>query len=520
MGLTGRLEDLPFLDMLPIAAFSQKSGYLRVQGPLGSGAVVFKMGLVQCAYSWSTREHLRFVAQTGLESVDEQVLEKQVELSLRELSGLREGTFEFELADEIAAELDGLDISPFLQREGVNAQHMLLDLARNMDEERRDAIELIETSDTVVDVPSPLAVPPPPPPVAVSEDPPLENQTMTVVLVDDEPDIVDVVGDELESRGFRVARATGPAEGAALAQERQASGENVLVVTDLKMPTSAGDSFQGGFELVERLNRGEKRFPVLLMSEGLSPEDRERAIELGIRKAAFKPTLTKPDPKLYREDLKAFAGEILRQLEILSSTPEVEKETRPSEEAAPEEATLLLDYLASMAHHIVNPQRQTEVTRIVLHVAAKYMERGILFLVKKDKALGLAAFGVSDDDKESTALVRRLRVTIKEAEAFAEVVQSKFVFGPTKKLDSLEASIYSHIGRGEAREAVLMPMLNNGEVLTILYGDNAKSGKTLGRSSGLELMLTQAGMALENALLQRKLKTLTGGARWRTYRDE
>ena len=59
--------------------------------------------------------------------------------------------------------------------------------------------------------------------------------------------------------------------------------------------------------------------------------------------------------------------------------------------------------------------------------------------------------------------------------------------------------------------AFLMPMLNNGEVLTILYGDNAKSGKKLGRPRGLELMLAQAGMALENALLQRKLKTLSGG---------
>ena len=139
------------------------------------------------------------------------------------------------------------------------------------------------------------------------------------------------------------------------------------------------------------------------------------------------------------------------------------------------------------------------------------MERGILFLVKKDKALGLAAFGISDDDRESTALARRLEVAIKEAEAFAEVVRSKSVVGPTKKLDSLEASIYSHIGRGEAREAVLMPMLNNGEVLTILYGDNTKSGKRLGRPRGLELTLAQAGMALENALLQRKLKTLSAG---------
>ncbi len=164
-----------------------------------------------------------------------------------------------------------------------------------------------------------------------------------------------------------------------------------------------------------------------------------------------------------------------------------------------------------MAHHIMNPQRQTEITRIVLQVAAKYTERGVLFLVKKDKASGLAAFGISDDDKESTALARQLEVTIKKAEPFAEVVWNKTTFGPTKNLDGLEAPVYARIGRGEAREAVLMPMLNNGEVLTILYCDNAKSGKKLARARGLELMLAQAGMALENALLQRKLKTLGEG---------
>ena len=39
MGLKGQLEDLPLLDMLQIIAFSKKSGYLRVAGPAGRGAV-------------------------------------------------------------------------------------------------------------------------------------------------------------------------------------------------------------------------------------------------------------------------------------------------------------------------------------------------------------------------------------------------------------------------------------------------------------------------------------------------
>ncbi len=50
-GLKGRLEDLPLLDILQIVAFSKKTGYLSVEGPLGRGAILFKNGLVLCAYS-------------------------------------------------------------------------------------------------------------------------------------------------------------------------------------------------------------------------------------------------------------------------------------------------------------------------------------------------------------------------------------------------------------------------------------------------------------------------------------
>ena len=54
MGLKGRLEDLPLLDMLQIIAFSRKSGYLRIAGSKGRGAVVLREGRVLFSYSWST----------------------------------------------------------------------------------------------------------------------------------------------------------------------------------------------------------------------------------------------------------------------------------------------------------------------------------------------------------------------------------------------------------------------------------------------------------------------------------
>ena len=42
MGLNGRLEDLPLLDIVQVVAFSQKTGYLTVATPAGEAAIVFE----------------------------------------------------------------------------------------------------------------------------------------------------------------------------------------------------------------------------------------------------------------------------------------------------------------------------------------------------------------------------------------------------------------------------------------------------------------------------------------------
>ena len=51
-------------------------------------------------------------------------------------------------------------------------------------------------------------------------------------------------------------------------------------------------------------------------------------------------------------------------------------------------------------------------------------------------------------------------------------------------------------------------MLNNAEVLLILYGDNAATGQPLVPLTGLDVFMGQAGMALENVYLQGKLRSL------------
>jgi hypothetical protein len=134
------------------------------------------------------------------------------------------------------------------------------------------------------------------------------------------------------------------------------------------------------------------------------------------------------------------------------------------------------------------------------------MERGILFLIKGEMACGISGFGLVSTEAANHQVAKGIRFNTQQARPFAEVVYSGKCERFNAELDSLQANLYAAIGRGRASECVLMPMLNSGEVLVILYGDNASSGRPIGKLRGLELFLGQAGMALENTFLHQKLR--------------
>jgi CheY-like chemotaxis protein len=527
MGLKGRLEDLPLLDMLQIIAFSRKSGFLRIAGPKGRGAVLLKEGRVLFSYSWSTLAGLEELVRHP-DRIAPQVIREHIESSLRELGGLREGHFRFELADPGAADFGGIKIQPFLLEGGIDAQELLLDLAVEIDSERREATSLLELAfqgdvdtgdpdaqdpDTVAlaaPPPSPPPVkeaPPPPPPAPATGStgslPAASSPSISVVLVDDEAPVRSVVGAELAKKGYRVFTASNPASGAAVVEERIGSGEHVIVVVDLKMPSSSERTFYGGFELVRRVRRADPGIPVLLMVEGLSEKARTRAKELGIRRMVLKPSLSKIDQDLYVADLREFAGAIHEGLEKLrSEAPERADHGRRIKTGESDPGHL--DFLASMTRKLVEPG-STDVSRLVMQVAARFLERGVMFVVKGDTARGLAAFGIGKKEREGVEAAGKMTIEISQCGPLAEAVRRGAAYRVREDLGLLEVPLLAAIGKVRVSEAILIPLLFNRVTLLLLYGDNGSSGSPLPDLGRLELFMAQAGMALENKLLQQKL---------------
>jgi CheY-like chemotaxis protein len=525
MGLKGRLEDLPLLDMLQIIAFSRKSGFLRIAATKGRGAVLLREGRVLFSYSWSTLAGLEEMVRHP-EKVTVTLIREQIEVSLRELGSLREGHFQFELADPTSEEFGGVRIQPFLLPDGLDAQELLLDLAVEIDNERREATSLLELAfqgDLPPEPPSAdlrrEARVPPPPTVEASTPmqpsralksrdaapaaPPDSRSRVSVVVVDDEAPVREVVSEELAKKGYRVFTASNPAAGAGIVQDRVAAGERVMVVVDLKMPTSTERSFFGGFELIRRVHRSHPGVPVLLMAETLSEKAKMRAKELGIRRLVYKPTLSKIDAALYVQDLRDFASTISEQLGKLREDPPPAGNGRAVDSGAGDSGRI--DFLASMTKKLVEPGASTDVSRLVMEVAARFVERGVLFVVKGDGARGLAAFGVGRSAKECSETAQKVSIEIAHSPAFAEAVRRGSAYRLSDEMASLDGPMFKAIGRGQAKEAVLIPLLYNRATLLLLYGDNAGSGRALGDLGGLELFIAQAGMALENKLLQRRL---------------
>jgi hypothetical protein len=244
------------------------------------------------------------------------------------------------------------------------------------------------------------------------------------------------------------------------------------------------------------------------MAEKLSPKVRSRAKSFGIRRIALKPALSKLDSEAYENDLKEFGAAIIRLLKDLETTETIEEEDDESAQPPTEDSTAIpfLDYIASMTEHLLDPKRSVDVSQLVLQVASKYLERGVLFLIKEQRACGIDGFGFVSTKQASVEVAQTIAFNIEQAPPFGEVSYSGKTERFGAELDCFQSCLYSVIGRARATECILIPMLSNSEVLVILFGDNGASGRPIGKLRGLELFISQAGVTLENTYLHSKLR--------------
>jgi len=158
--------------------------------------------------------------------------------------------------------------------------------------------------------------------------------------------------------------------------------------------------------------------------------------------------------------------------------------------------------LKALTQELRFPNSTSEITLLILRFASEIFQRGVLFMAAPEELAGLGQFGL--DAENADMKIRDILINLNEGPFLAEVVkQARSFRGPVERDKGTEFLI-AEIGGGWPSEAALFPLVAEGRVVALLYCDNP-GGQETAHSEGLDIFISHAGLALEKALLQRRL---------------
>jgi hypothetical protein len=143
-----------------------------------------------------------------------------------------------------------------------------------------------------------------------------------------------------------------------------------------------------------------------------------------------------------------------------------------------------------------------------MKVAREFFERSILFVVKNDEARGLGGFGLAPREETLNLLVRQVTIPLGEPSLFREVARERRAFSGPPPADRWLGHLMGRIGRFQSKGVVLLPLVAHRETIALLFGDNPETGRDPAGLEALEVFVQQAGTALENVFLQKKLQAI------------
>jgi hypothetical protein len=164
--------------------------------------------------------------------------------------------------------------------------------------------------------------------------------------------------------------------------------------------------------------------------------------------------------------------------------------------------------LKSMFDELRFPTATAEVTLLILRYASEVVNRAVLFMVKKDEVRGLGQFGIELTGRSADQVVRNIRVPLNQPSLFLSVIESRRSYlGPLESNPS-HTYLVNELGGTMPDVVIAIPLVVDGKVALVVYGDNLPERRPIRGMDTLEIFMNQAGMALEKALLEKRIAEL------------
>ncbi len=349
-----------------------------------------------------------------------------------------------------------------------------------------------------------------------------------LVIVDDDPFLIESLKHHLAAKGYQV-RGFEKAAGALnyIQQTVDMGIQPRVVLADLIMPDQEGTTTLGGLEVLEKTRSIRPSLPVYIMTDYENAPARQRAQELG---AKF--FFTKPKSSQLDEDYSS--PELVNFVQVLESAvasengagkrAEAEEDSEDlvnlgdelrrefGEEVSPiqEQGEVVpsrgLDMLKSMISELNDPSSSGQITLLVLRFASELMNRAVIFLVAKNTLAGLGQFGLDVPGVDPQKHVRQIRIPLNHPSIFREAIQKRLPLKKPLKSNKWNDYLVETMGGQRPAEVFVAPIIAGGKIAALIYGDNVPEEKEIGDTESLEIFLAQAGLAMEKALLEMRLR--------------
>ena len=159
--------------------------------------------------------------------------------------------------------------------------------------------------------------------------------------------------------------------------------------------------------------------------------------------------------------------------------------------------------LGAIVNDVRTPAFVGEQTHSFLEAAAKLVNRGVIFAVRRNDLVGMGQFGLGGDAEPPDSRVRRLVIPLREPSVLAIAVGGRALYRGPIEDTPWNRRLWQQLGGGRQREVVVVPVMARGDVAAVFYGDNAPAGGRVVRTRDLELLALEAGAALDRALHKR-----------------
>jgi len=164
--------------------------------------------------------------------------------------------------------------------------------------------------------------------------------------------------------------------------------------------------------------------------------------------------------------------------------------------------------LKSMFDELRFPTATAEVTLLILRYASEVVNRAILFMVKKDEVRGLGQFGIELKGRSADQVVRNIKIPLSKPSLFLSVIETRRSYIGNLEQSEFNSYLAAELGGAMPDMVLAIPLIVDDKVALIVYGDNLPVRTPINGIETLEIFMNQAGMALEKALLEKRLAEL------------